>query len=103
MKDSAYLKKLAIPALAAALLLAPQFAQEPVAKETRPGISKRSGESYYYYSAAQMLRKSGNIKGAIELYAKAVSLDPESAVLYADLGLLHLGAGDIASAKTASR
>src|SRR3972149_9062171 len=97
VKDSACFKKLIFPAFAAVLLV-PSFAAKAPAKETGRKVSVspvKSGDAYYYFTAAQMLKKSGNVAGAIDLYRRAIALDPDSAELYSDLGSLYMSSVDL--------
>jgi tetratricopeptide (TPR) repeat protein len=43
-------------------------------------------DAYYYFSIAQLMKKRGDLDGAIENYKLAIEKDPVSPLLYTDLG-----------------
>ncbi|MBI5237320.1 MAG: tetratricopeptide repeat protein, partial [Deltaproteobacteria bacterium] len=83
----------------AAFLPGAAFAGEPQRMVEGQAPVFAGAEAYYYYIAAQILKKDGEIPGAIELYKKAASLDPASALLQTELGSLLLQSGKTEDAK----
>ena len=82
-------------------LLALIFITQPAGQAqgaNAPADSNYSPASYYYFTAAQVLKKSGDLEAAAELYKRAIKLDPDSPLLSVDLGRLYMLSGNYAEA-----
>ena len=66
-----------------------------VNQETRPPYKKptsffKSDGKYYYFTEAQIQKKSGNYSEAVKYIKKAIERDPESIYLHQELAILYL-------------
>ncbi len=65
-------------------------APAPRKKTTKPPAFYGPDNQYYYFTAAQVQRKKGNLDKAIVLLRKAIELDPESPYLQRELATIYL-------------
>ena len=68
--------------------LSPKAKIKQPASRIEPG--QTAGNSYYFFTRAQIARQNGNLKSAIDWMEKAVSADPKSAYLKKELAVLFL-------------
>jgi len=66
--------------------------QAPAPKKatTKPPVFYGPDNQYYYFTAAQVQRKKGNLDKAILLLRKAIELDPDSPYLQRELATIYL-------------
>ena len=86
-------------ALLAAALLPVFFIAVPAFSKDRRDTGDGLSQSYYYFTGAKIKKRSGDIPAAIDLYKKAAALDPSSALLQTDLGVLYMQSGNFKEAR----
>ena len=70
------------------------FSQEPSgATKEEPVLSEMQRLARLYRAQGLQFQKMGDLKGALELYQKAVELDPDYAVPYNDVGIIYEAGG----------
>ena len=63
---------------------------KPIPANTKPHDFYGPENQYYYFTAAQVQRKKGNLDKAVVLLQKAIELDPDSSYLQRELVTVYL-------------
>ena len=77
-----------ILAITACTVNTSQPTQAPDPEKRR--VYSRPDNQYYYFTAAQVQRKKGNLDNAIVLLRKAIAQDPESSYLQRELATVYI-------------
>ncbi|MGD8210261.1 MAG: tetratricopeptide repeat protein, partial [Desulfobacterales bacterium] len=63
---------------------------KPTPSQTEPKTFSGPENQYYYFTAAQVQRKKGNLDKAVSLLKKAIEMVPDSAYLQRELATVYL-------------